>query len=158
MGFINAATETNGKGNVSESKVMTAYIAAGFTVLLPFGNGAPYDLVVDLGHRMLKVQVKTGRLRDGCVLFPVQRISGHRGKRRKRYGESEFHIFAVYCPDNDKLYVQSLAESLSSGRLRCDETKNRQKEKVRWARHFEFEYHIAQLREEKEEFLKRQWS
>jgi hypothetical protein len=73
---------TNAKGNVSESKVLAAYAQAGFIVLLPFGNGAPYDLVVDTGEQMLKVQVKTGRLRNGCVLFPMQRFSGHTGKGR----------------------------------------------------------------------------
>ena len=35
--------ETNGKGNLSESKVLTAYLEAGFIVSLPFGGGAPYD-------------------------------------------------------------------------------------------------------------------
>src|SRR5262245_847893 len=104
MGRRIFALEPNGKGNISEAKIMTAYIGAGFTVLLPFGNGAPYDLVVDLGHRLLKVQVKTGRLRAGCVLFPTRRFSAHRAQKSKGYREDEIDVFAVYCPDNDKIY------------------------------------------------------
>ncbi|HZS07875.1 MAG TPA: group I intron-associated PD-(D/E)XK endonuclease [Blastocatellia bacterium] len=95
---------TTGKGNVSESKVLAAYLQAGFIVSLPFGGGAPYDLVVDTGEQFLKVQVKTGRLRDGCILFPMQRFSGHTLKPRS-YGENEIDVFAVYCPDNEQTYV-----------------------------------------------------
>lgn len=94
--------QTNGKGNLSEAKVLTAYIQAGFTVSVPFGNGAPYDFVVDAGRRLLKVQVKTGRLRGGCVLFPTLRFSGHSGRGRS-YSAREIDVFAVYCPDNNQI-------------------------------------------------------
>src|SRR5262249_52445070 len=76
------------KGNLSELKVMTAYVQAGFVVSAPFGGAAPYDLIVDSGARLLKVQVKTGRLRNGGVIFPMQRFSGHR--KGRRYDPSEF--------------------------------------------------------------------
>lgn len=87
--------QTNDKGNVSESKVLAAFIEAGFIVSIPFGNGVPYDFIVDTGERLLKVQVKTGRLRDGCILFPLRRFSGHSGKG-KRYVAGEIDLFAIY--------------------------------------------------------------
>lgn len=133
---------TTGKGNLSESKVLTAYIEAGFLVSLPFGGGAPYDLIVDTGERLLKVQVKTGRLRNGCVLFAAQRISGHHGTKRRRYEESEFDVYAVYCPDNDRVYVVPRLGDLAEGRLRVSNTRNNQKLNVRWAGEFEFEAYL----------------
>ncbi|MDT4954200.1 MAG: hypothetical protein QOJ02_2338, partial [Acidobacteriota bacterium] len=60
---------TNDIGNASESIVLTAYINAGFFVSVPFGNGCAYDLVVDTGTRLLKVQVKTAWQRKGCLNF-----------------------------------------------------------------------------------------
>src|SRR5690242_1597252 len=90
-------------GNLSESKVLTKYIEAGFVVSMPFGGCAPYNLIVDTGIRLLKVQVKPGRLRNGCVIFPMQRFSGH--QRGRRYDPTEFDVFAVYCPDNDTVYA-----------------------------------------------------
>ncbi|HEY7543986.1 MAG TPA: group I intron-associated PD-(D/E)XK endonuclease [Blastocatellia bacterium] len=78
--MIRAAT--TGRGNISESRVLAAFVQAGFIVSLPFGGGAPYDLVIDTGFRLLRVQVKTGRLRNGCILFAAQRISGHRGTKK----------------------------------------------------------------------------
>jgi hypothetical protein len=138
---------TSSKGNLSESKVLTAYIQAGFLVSLPFGGGAPYDLIVDTGRRLLKVQVKTGRLRNGCVLFPTQRYSGHDGKGRG-YDADELDVFAVYCPDNEQIYIVPLGDHTTEGRLRCFETRNRQQQKIRWARGYEFEAHVSSLRKE----------
>lgn len=75
--------DTNRKGNISEAKVLNAFVQAGYLVWLPFGNGAPYDLLIDIQSNLLKVQVKTGRLRKGCVIFPVRRFSSHKGKKGK---------------------------------------------------------------------------
>lgn len=72
-------------GNMSEALVLAAYTNAGFCVSVPFGNGCAYDLVVDIGSRLLKVQVKTGWLRQGCLIFKgLRRVrdSGHNGMRR----------------------------------------------------------------------------
>ena len=137
------------KGNLSELKVMTAYVEAGFIVSVPFGGGAPYDLIVDAGSRLLKVQVKTGRLRNGCVIFPMQRFSGH--QKGRRYEPIEFDLFAVYCPDNNAIYAIDFDKSRSEGRLRCAETRNNQQEKIRWANEFDFIKHVEKLREERKE-------
>lgn len=139
--------ETTGKGNLSEARVLAAYVQAGFTVLLPFGGGAPYDLVVDTGRRLLKVQVKTGRLRGGCVLFPTMRFSGHK-LRGKGYTRDDIDLFAVYCPDNDLTYAIPLGQLSTEGRLRCGNPRNNQGQKIRWAKNYEFELHIEVLRKE----------
>ncbi len=128
---------------------MTAYTQAGFIVSVPFGGGAPYDLIVDTGARLLKVQVKTGRLRNGCVTFPMQRFSGHR--KGRRYDPSEFDVFLVYCPQNDVLYAIDFNISMAGGRLRCAETRNNQQQKIRWANEFEFSRHVEKLNRERRE-------
>src|SRR5437763_15362142 len=113
--------QTSGKGNVSELKVLTAYSAAGFVIAVPFGGGAPYDLIVDLGHRVLKIQVKTGRLRNGCVTFSMQRHSG-RGGKGCSYRPGEFDYFAVYCLDTEQIYALPFGNNPMQGFLRCAET------------------------------------
>lgn len=136
---------TNIKGNVSESAALNAFSKAGFIVSVPFGNGAPYDLIVDTGKRLLKVQVKTGRLREGCVLFAAQRINGHHGTKRYRYGEGEIDLFAVYCQENEALYLVPRLGDLAEGRLRVSSAKNNQQQNVRWAEDFEFETFLKNL-------------
>lgn len=148
--MLKASTSSpSSRGNLSESKVLTKYIEAGFVVSVPFGGCAPYDLIVDTGTRLLKVQVKTGRLRNGCVIFPMQRFSGHQSGRR--YDPMEFDVFVVYCPDNETIYAIEFDKSRSEGRLRCIETRNRQQQKIRWAREFEFSRHVEKLNRERKE-------
>lgn len=60
---------TNDVGNRSEAIVLTAYVEAGFLVSIPFGNGCAYDLLVDTGSHLLKIQVKTGWRQRGCLNF-----------------------------------------------------------------------------------------
>jgi hypothetical protein len=136
---------TNVNGNVSESAVLNAFSRAGFVISLPFGNGAPYDLIVDTGERLLKVQVKTGRLRGGRVLFPSQRINGHHGTRRHKYDEGEIDLFAVYCQENETVYLVPTLGALTEGRLRVSSTKNNQRQNIRWAKDFEFETFLKNL-------------
>jgi hypothetical protein len=145
---------TNRKGNISEAKVLQAFVQKDFMVLTPFGNGAPYDLAVDLYGRLLKVQVKTGRLRNGCIIFPMRRFSGHIGKEQKygngrKYQAGEIDLFAVYCPDNDAIHLipAELGQERSEGRLRVVNTKNNQQQKIHWADEFELEVFLGKLRE-----------
>jgi PD-(D/E)XK endonuclease len=56
-------------GDRSTLAIMLALQDAGFELLIPFGENTRYDLVVDLGSRLVRVQCKTGRLRDGAVFF-----------------------------------------------------------------------------------------
>ena len=116
---------------------------------MPFGGGAPYDLVVDTGVRLVKVQVKTGRLRNGCVIFSMQRHSGRVGKGSK-YSNGEFDVFTVYCPDNEQIYVVPFGGNTTDGRLRFFDTRNNQRQKIRWAKDFMFDDHVRKLRREVE--------
>lgn len=47
--------DSNRKGNISETKVLNALVQTGYLVWLPFGNGAPYDLITDTHGHHLKV-------------------------------------------------------------------------------------------------------
>jgi PD-(D/E)XK endonuclease len=89
--------QTSARGNMSELRVATAYAEAGFAVSMPLGGGAPYDLIVDTGKRLLKAQVKTGRLRNGCVIFPMQRHSEHNTKPRS-YGSRRDRFIRSLLP------------------------------------------------------------
>ena len=68
--ILGAAMETAGKGNATEAAILAALAARGFEVLVPFGDGHAYDLVVHLGDGCFgRVQCKTGRLTGDCISF-----------------------------------------------------------------------------------------
>jgi hypothetical protein len=49
----------------SEAAIVSELLRRGYYVLEPRGFNHRYDLVIDTGERFLRVQCKTGRLRNG---------------------------------------------------------------------------------------------
>ncbi|PYS93206.1 MAG: hypothetical protein DMF64_05860 [Acidobacteria bacterium] len=92
-------------GNNSEAIVLAAYLVAGFSVSITFGAGASYDLVVDNGSRLFKIQVKTAWLSEGCVQYKSQRRQPGGKLTRRTYREGEVDYFVAYCPVNKTLYA-----------------------------------------------------
>jgi hypothetical protein len=132
-----AKRNTKLTGDISELHVATALAEAGYIVSKPFGENARYDLVADDGERLLRVQVKTGRLRGGVVRYACFSSHAHRhGGMRPYFGEIDF--LAVYCPQTRKVYL--LPESAlvaTTGHLRIGPTKNNMAKRIRWASEYE---------------------
>jgi PD-(D/E)XK endonuclease len=70
------------KGDRSTLAIMLAVYEAGYGLLVPFGENTRYDLVIDDGVRLARVQRKTGRLRNGSVLFNSCSSYAHRPNPR----------------------------------------------------------------------------
>jgi hypothetical protein len=129
-------------GNRSTLKCFSAFDAAGFFVSIPFGDGVPYDLVIDDGDKLYRVECKTARLRpDGAIDVWARSNSGRWYKSsRPRLYAGRVDFLAAYCPETDKVYV--IPENLLSRcmiRLRISPTANNQTRKIRWASDFEIE-------------------
>lgn len=126
------------KGNVSVGKVAAALLARGFHVFVPLGEGHEYDLIFDTG-KLSRVQVKTGRLRNGAVQFSVKSNNGRwfrRGQSRDYHGKVE--AFGVYCFENNKSYLIPIeAVGTSCCYLRIDSPKKNQRKGINWAKDFE---------------------
>lgn len=134
-------------GNLSESLVLAAYIDAGFAVSVPFGNGGAYDLVVDTGTHLYKVQVKTGWKRKGCLVCKNHRRikdSTHNGLRR--YREDEVDFFAIYFPAGQSIYVIPSKLMTGDGALRLEPVLNGQQKFIKWAADYSWKKHLEHLR------------
>jgi hypothetical protein len=128
-------------GDRSTLAIMLGLQAAGFSVLLPFGENTRYDLVIDDGKRLARVQCKTGRLRAGAVRFKAcSSYQHHRSPRapaRHYLGEVDF--FAVHCPETEGVYLIPI-EHLNvkrQGGLRVEPPRNGQRRRVRNASNYE---------------------
>lgn len=131
------------RGNISESVVLTRYLKAGFMVSVPFGVGVPYDMVVDSGTALFRVQVKTGRLRNGVIEFETRRTRSR--TIRSGYGANEVDYFVIYCPELEEVYAMKAMEGVF-GKLRVTPTGNNQQMFVKWAEDYLFEKHIESLK------------
>jgi hypothetical protein len=120
---------------------MLALRDLGLGVLVPFGENTRYDLVIDDGTSLSKVQCKTARLRNGAVRWSVCSNYGHhrnpRVARRDYQGEVDF--FGVYCSETEGVYLVPIAELpvRRQGTLRVEPAKNSQRKFIRPASEYE---------------------
>jgi hypothetical protein len=126
------------RGNLGESAVLNAFVKRGFDVLVPFGDGQPFDLVVHLeDDRFLRVQCKTGWSGRGTVLFNSLSTDHGNGPRSYR-GLAD--VFGVHYPSRDVVYLVPVALLTGSeGRLRLEPPRNNQRRRIRFAVDYEID-------------------
>ena len=125
------------RGNAAEAAILAALVRQGYLVLLPFGDGQPYDLVVDLGGPLLRVQCKRGWRNGGCIAFNTHSTDHGRG-RRSYVGRTD--VFGVYFPPENAVYLIPIsAIPAHGGRLRLEPTRNNQRKRIRMAADYEID-------------------
>lgn len=145
MSQLTTASAPNPKavGEVSEAFVLARLIELGYSVALPFGNNQRYDFIVDDGSALRRMQVKTGRLRDGRILFSTNSVNGFTGEHRGYLGEAD--DFLVYCAETNEIYRVPVDECghLRHGSLRFLPRQTSSKTAVRWAADYVFDEHLT---------------
>jgi PD-(D/E)XK endonuclease len=113
-------------------------VRRGYRVLLPFGHNQRYDLVLEVDGSFLRVQCKTGRLRNGCVIFRAQSVRSNTHESVVRDYKDDVELLIVHCPETGGLYVIPIEDATrTQGTLRIDPTANGQGRHVRWARDYQ---------------------
>ena len=127
---------TNQKGAIAEAEVTAAAIRLGIEVYRPVQEGGRYDLILGVGERLVRTQVKWAN-REGDVVVVRGRTSRltPRGYVRTRYSASEIDGIAAWCPDTDDCYFIPIAEIAGRARmsLRLEPARNNQELLVHWA-------------------------
>jgi hypothetical protein len=124
-------------GDRTTLAVMLALQERGYAILVPYGENTRYDLVIDDGQRLARVQCKRGRLRNGVVVFATCGCYGHHRNpqtaRRSYVGQVDY--FAVHCPETAMVYLVPIedAPNATSAFLRVAPSKNNQLARVRFA-------------------------
>ena len=93
-------------GEISEINVLARLVTLGFVCSKPFGDNAPYDLIVDTGHKLVKLQVKTTWHRDDAITIKFSRVRINTKKNyTKFYALSEVDYFAAYDKESDRVFI-----------------------------------------------------
>jgi hypothetical protein len=128
-------------GDRTTLAVMLALREVGLGVLVPFGENTRYDLVIDNGKCLARVQCKTGRLRGGAVRWSLCSNYGHhtnpRVVHRDYHGDIDY--FGVYCPETEGVYLIPIVDlpMRRRGNLRFEPAKNNQRKFIRHAAKYE---------------------
>lgn len=135
--------DTVARGNVAEAAVALALLEAGMVPFLPLGGGAAVDLVALHGDRTVRIQVKSGRVRQGCIRFNTCGTDHGRGRRDYR-GRAE--VIAVHVAEMRAVFVVSVEDCPGfAGVLRLAPPRNGQRTGVRLAADHTFERWAASL-------------
>jgi hypothetical protein len=128
------------KGAAAEAAIAAAATRLGFVVLRPLCEGSRYDLVIDLGGLLLRVQCKWASRRGSvlCVRCITSRYTP-RGYRRSTYSAAEVDATAAYAAETGACYLIPIEEvdGYSTVSLRLAPTANNQELNVRWARDYD---------------------
>jgi hypothetical protein len=127
-------------GDRTTLAVMLALRDAGYAILVPFGENTRYDLVIDDGRTLSRIQCKTGRLRAGAIRFAACSTYAHHPNpkvvRRDYAGQVDF--FGVYCPETGGIYLVPIdADVRRQGNLRVTPPRNGQARGIRLAARYE---------------------
>lgn len=110
----------------------------GFTVSKPFSDHCRYDLVIEKNGNMERVQVKIGRLKDGCIKFKTESEYANTNEYvRSSYTKEDIDCFVVYCPANENIYKINVEDTPNTAmHLRVNKPENGQQKGINWAENY----------------------
>jgi PD-(D/E)XK nuclease superfamily protein len=132
---------TDQKGNVAELAIARDALTLGIDVYRPLGEGGRCDLIFEIDERLSRVQCKWApRQRDVIVVRCYSTRRNRAGLVRRACTDAEIDAFAAYCPDTERCYFLpfSAFRPRSEIFLRLAPCKNSQKQRINWARDYEF--------------------
>ena len=141
--------DPNHKGNVAELAIAKEAASLGLSVFPPLTEHEPYDLVLGIGGRLLRVQCKWANRRGDVIPVNLKRTRrGPDGFICRTYSRAEIDAIGVYCGTIDSCFLIPVdeVEGRSAFQLRLNPARNGQ----RAALHFADAYRlgaVAQLEE-----------
>ena len=130
---------TNQKGAIAEAHIAAFAIGLGVGVARPLAD-EPYDLIFDLGDRLMRIQCKWAVRSGEVVLIRCRRCRrGREGLIHRGYEHGEIDAVAAYCQELDQAYLLPLEMSVGRAavQLRFGATRNNQRNGIHWARDYE---------------------
>lgn len=97
------------KGTVAELQVASKLLELGYIVSQPLVQDTKYDLIVDINHRLLRLQVKTSRRnvknKGESIVFNCRSTTNNvRECKQKYYSPDDVDFFAT-CWDNEVFLI-----------------------------------------------------
>ena len=123
---------TKVKGNSAELEVLCFFNRRGYVVALPFGENAPYDLILESpAGKVYRVQIRWASWNDDVLMVNLRRSS-----QGKNYSLNLDRIDAFVAWDGEKVFVIPVVELKHCGAafsIRKTVPKNGQKKGVNFS-------------------------
>jgi hypothetical protein len=96
------------KGDISKAFIIAELLKEGYKVLEPLSENSRYDLVVDLGGKFVRVQVKTIYYKNDLHVYEMVCYSTTRRNKahvKTKYTSEEVDFIIGYNHDKDEIYT-----------------------------------------------------
>lgn len=126
------------KGNLTELQCITAFYEQGYTVSIPYGENCRYDFIADVDGKLLKIQVKTSRVRkeNESIVFACRSTNVNtKTTTYHRYTKEQIDYFATFW--NGKCYLVPVEECSAEKTLRFCYPSSGQKRGISLAEDYE---------------------
>lgn len=129
------------QGEITELEVAESFLALGYQVCKPLVADSRYDFIVDINHKLLRIQVKTSTLSEDGGYIEFKTVSSHTNTQRTvyhTYSAEDVDYFATM--HNHQCYLIPISKIGSrSFRLRLQPTKNGQVKNINFAKDYMLE-------------------
>lgn len=116
---------TQQKGITTEMFVAAYLLKLGYNVSQPFCQDSKYDLIVDTGNNLLRLQVKTARQQnEKSITFNCRSTTKNSITNKSRtYTKDDIDFFATYW--NNKVYLVPVGQCSSQKTLHLEQTNRK---------------------------------
>lgn len=144
MGFFNERAANRGVpnskaiGDETEARAIARLVATGFSVSIPFGDNDKYDLLVDDGTQIHRVQCKTAwQNKSETIRFNTHSQTTKDGEYHERTYQGAIDAFFVYYPPIETFYwIDEQDATTQKMELRFDGAIDHPS--INWAEAYEF--------------------
>lgn len=129
-------------GEITEQQVALEFLKLGYLVSKPLVQSSRYDFVVDINHKLYKIQVKTGTLKEESYIEFATSTShtNTKGTLNLNYSADDVDFFATMYKGECYLVPYEVCAKRSQ-RLRIIPTKNGQTKGITFAK----DYHLKDV-------------
>jgi hypothetical protein len=138
MPVSETSKNTKDRGDETEAKAIQTLISNGYSVSIPFGDNDKYDLVLDDGENLYRIQCKTAwRNKESTIRFNTHTQTTKDGEYCENTYHGEVDAFLVRYPKKGSFYWITIDEATEQKmELRFDAEINHPS--INWARDYEF--------------------
>lgn len=133
--------EQQQRGILTELRCAERFIELGFSVSFPYGNADRYDMLVDTGNRIFRVQVKTANLNENgsYTVSTVTSVATTSTRYKKHYDETQIDLLVTIINNQLVFMLPSFVQKSTSRVFRVELPKYGSKSNCNLIEDFSFE-------------------
>lgn len=133
--------EQQQKGILTELRCAQKFLELGFSVSFPYGNADRYDMLVDTGNRIFRIQVKTASLNENgsYTVSTVTAVATTATRYKKHYDATQIDFLVTIIDDRLVFMKPEFVQNVCSRVFRIELPKYGSKSNCNLIEDFSFE-------------------